>query len=337
MWPVLALLAVRITLDTMNISVIIITLLINIDSIKWKIVSETGPPTRYINTMVCAENSLLLFGGKNGNNKGFNDLWEWRDGSWNPLGNWGIKRWDHSYVYMKNKDQLFLFGGRTFKVIQGKEERVDLNDNWFYKNRKWKKLEIESPPPRSSHSIVFCQNSNLAILFGGRNKDDIFNDTWSFDGKKWSKLTITGPTKRYGHALSYDPISEKVYLFGGFDGEKLLNDFWVFNGTKWTEIETKIKPSPRIAHAMQFDNDGNACAILGDGLIFVSIKVAGNLWIWTNGEWVYFNTEKMPEGRLSCAIGYDSAHNEFILFGGSTGFDGKFLPETWRLSLTKDQ
>ena len=317
----------------MKILLVTLALLLS-NTYEWQIVSSNGPEPRYINQMVYANNRLILYGGKNSGNKGFDDLWEWKNGKWNSLGNGASKRWDHSYAYMENYDQIFMFGGRTFKDIEDKEERVDLNDNWIYKNGEWEKLEINSPDPRSSHSIVFYQNKQQVILFGGRSKDEIFGDTWSFDGKGWSKLEIAGPKKRYGHSLTYDPISKTVYLFGGYNGENLLNDLWAFNGEKWREIETEIKPSPRMAHAMQFDNEGSAVLFGGwDD----SNSVSGDLWIWTNGKWGRFNNENMPHARLSCAIGYDNLNDEFILFGGSTGFGGEFLPETWKLSLTKNK
>ena len=196
----------------MKILLVTLALLLS-NTYEWQIVSSNGPEPRYINQMIYANNRLILYGGKNSDNKGFDDLWEWKNGKWNSLGNGATKRWDHSYAYMENYDQIFIFGGRTFKDIQGKEERVDLNDNWIYKNGEWKKLEINSPDPRSSHSIVFYQNKQQVILFGGRSKDEIFGDTWSFDGEKWNKLEVFGPVKRYGHTLTYNSASKTIYLF----------------------------------------------------------------------------------------------------------------------------
>ena len=297
---------------------------------KWEKVAIDGPEPRYINQLVFANHSLLLFGGKNSSSNGFDDLWEWRDGKWTLLGNGATKRWDHSYVYMSNLDQLFLFGGRTFQDVQGKEERVDLNDSWTYKNKQWEVLPIDGPEPRSSHGLVFYATENRVILFGGRNQGKIFDDTWTFDGTSWSRLNVQGPSKRYGHSLAYDPTSQTVFLFGGFDGEKLLKDLWAFEEGRWTEIETEKKPSPRMAHAMQFDDKGTAVLFGGWD---ESNALSGDLWIWANGKWRISNTDNMPQARLSCAIGYDGKQDAFILFGGSTGFNGTFLAETWELRL----
>ncbi len=296
----------------------------------WRVASVNGPEPRYISTLIYSDNSLLLFGGKNNSSNGFDDLWEWNGKEWNMIGNGATKRWDHNYVYMKTMDQLFLFGGRTFEQIQGKQERIDLNDNWIYKNKVWKQINIPSPEQRSSHGLVYDEKRNSVILFGGRNKESIFKDTWSFNGKEWKKLEVSGPKRRFGHTLAYDRKSGNIYLFGGHDGQNLLNDFWAFDGNIWVEIESMAKPSHRMAHAMQFDNEGNAILFGGwDD----SNSVSGEMWFWVDGKWKICDMEKTPQARLSSAIGYDLSRNEFIFFGGNTGFSGQFLPETWKLSL----
>ena len=273
----------------MKISLIIIAFLLSLNTYEWQIVSNSGPEPRYINQLVYANNRLILYGGKTNSNRGFDDLWEWKDGNWNLIGYGASKRWDHNYVYMENSDQIFLFGGRTFLEAQDKKERVDLNDSWIYKNQSWEKLKIIGPNARSSHSLVYDQKKKRVILFGGRNKEDIFEDTWSFDGKKWKKLDASGPSQRYGHTLAYDNKSEIIYLFGGYNGEKLLNDFWMFNGKVWTQLETKEKPSPRMAHSMKFDNNGNAILFGGwDD----SNSVSGELWFWGDNKWRICDMEK---------------------------------------------
>lgn len=297
---------------------------------EWEIVSLKGPGPRYINQLVYSNDGILLFGGKHNNNKGYSDLWKWDGKNWNLLDSASTvgKRWDHSYVFMSEGYKLFLFGGRTFRIINGKEERTDLNDNWIYKNGKWEELIIKSPQVRSSHALAFDINNEKVILFGGRNKNNVFGDTWAFNGKKWEQLDISGPPQRFGHTLVYDPISEAIYLFGGHDGEKLLNDFWSYKDDQWIELKTKHKPSPRMAHSMQFDNNGKAILFGGwDN----SNSVSGELWKWSDKEWNILDLEKVPQARLSHAIGFDIKNEEFLLFGGSTGFSGKFLSETWKL------
>lgn len=316
----------------MQILVVFLFLLISINTFQWNIVADEGPQPRYINQLTYANGGLFLFGGKNNESNGFDDLWEWKNGKWNALGTGATKRWDHSYTYMQNLDQIFLFGGRSFIINQGNEERTDLNDNWIYKVGKWQELDIISPEPRSSHGLVFHQNNSEVILFGGRNKEQVFGDTWGFNGQAWKKLNVEGPDARFGHTLSYDPGSKTTYLFGGHDGKNLLNDFWAFDGEKWLEIKSENKISPRMAHAMQFDNDGNGILFGGwDG----EKPALDELWLWKDNQWTLVDIKKGPQARLSHSLGFDRVNNTFILFGGSTGFNGQFLSETWELKISR--
>ncbi|WP_190810968.1 kelch repeat-containing protein [Flagellimonas sp. S3867] len=311
--------------------IIILFLIVSVASCssKWEVASSIGPEPRYISQLISIDNNLILFGGKN-DTKDFNDLWSWNGSKWNLIGNGATKRWDHSYVYMKNFNQIFLFGGRAFEETEGKEERIELNDNWVYINNTWKQLKIESPEKRSAHTLVFNEKIGSVILFGGRNNEMVFNDTWSFNGKEWKKLNSLGPKGRFGHTLKYDKISENIYLFGGHDGKNLLNDLWVFDGVQWIEINSGVKPSPRMAHAMEFDNNGNA--ILFGGWDNKN-SVSNELWLLKKKIWTQINTETKPQARLAHAIGFDQSNNEFIMFGGSSGFNGKFLSETWKFIL----
>ncbi len=314
----------------MRIILMAIVLLLFQGTDVWRIAANDGPSPRYVNQIVSTGESLLLFGGKHSDSDGFDDLWEWKEGQWQLLGNGASKRWDHSCVYMGNRNQLMLFGGRAFRETGGEEERVDLNESWVYANEEWERLAIDGPGARSSHGMAYLAEKQQVTLFGGRNGRDLLGDTWTFDGEAWSQLQIDGPSNRYGHAMAYDLASKRVYLFGGFDGDRLLDDWWAFDGETWKEIEVSVKPAARMAHAMQFDQEGN-------GVLFGgwddSNQVSNELWVWSNGAWEQRSTENAPQARLSCALGYDAMNDELILFGGSTGFGEGFLSETWALSL----
>ena len=294
----------------------------------WRVVSSEGPEPRYINKIIHAGNHMVLFGGKNNLSTGFNDLWTWTGNKWEPMGAGATRRWDHSYVYMEDAAQIFMFGGRTFDKTDSEQIRIDLNDNWIFKDTGWVELDILSPDKRSSHGLAYRGKDKTAILFGGRNHEKVFDDTWSFNGMVWRKLDISGPKARFGHTLCYDKKSGNIYLFGGHDGKDLLDDYWLFNGTYWVEVESTTRPSPRMAHAMEFDHEGNA--ILFGGWES-SNSVSGEFWYWDGGDWTKINTDKMPQPRLSHAVGFDPSRGEFILFGGSTGFNGDFLSETWSI------
>jgi len=108
--------------------------LLGLNSTDWEIASSNGPESRYINQLAQSQDGLLLFGGKNSGD-GFNDLWQWKDDKWHYKGEGATKRWDHSFVYMMKDKQLFLFGGRSFEILDGKKQRIDLVTAGFIKTK----------------------------------------------------------------------------------------------------------------------------------------------------------------------------------------------------------
>lgn len=291
--------------------------------IKSELVADKGPDGRYINQLASNDSTILLFGGKHNDNRGFDDLWEWNGSKWLFVGNGATKRWDHSYVFMA--DELLLFGGRAFGEDNS---RIELGDTWTYGRGVWTKLSITGPSPRSSHSMAYNEKDQVTMLFGGRWNDEILSDTWVFDGS-WKKQEIKGPGGRYGHSLTYDTKNELIYLFGGHNGKELLNDFWKYDSNGWVEVKSNELPSPRMAHSMQFDREGRAVLFGGwDGN-----TASDEWWLWQEDDWKQLEIIRGPEGRLSGSITFDQKRELFVLFGGSTGFGGDFLSETWNFTL----
>ena len=312
-------------------TVVLLCAVFQTSSSTWEIASKTGPDPRYINEIVSTEQGLMIFGGKNNRNDGFNDLWKWNGEKWEMISIGVSPRWDHGIAYMGKQNKLVVFGGRLFNTETGEKKRLELGDSWVYQNGTWKILELMGPGPRSSFSISYDEKRDRVVLFGGRSDQEIFNDTWEFDGTEWQKIQVSGPGGKYGHSMCYDKKSESMYLFGGFDGNGLLDDFWNWNGDEWMFINNGNKPSPRMAHAMQFNNRG--LAILFGG--YATTGVSTELWIWNDGQWTLSNSSDGPGARLSHALGYDSTNDIFLLFGGSSDFGQGFFPNTWSLKLNE--
>ncbi|MHA2164001.1 MAG: hypothetical protein ACXABF_16420, partial [Candidatus Thorarchaeota archaeon] len=62
------------------------------------------------------------------------------------------------------------------------------------------------PPARSNLGMVYCNETNEIIVYGGGQAID----TWSFDceTQTWSEIvTVTNPGIHYSHAMAYDDQS----------------------------------------------------------------------------------------------------------------------------------
>ncbi len=295
------------------------------DSAEWSKMELEGPAPRYVQNLASDSAALYLFAGKNSASDGFNDLWRWKDDQWEQLPSGATPRWDLPIIYEKDREQLVVFGGRSFDQDKN---RVELNDTWIFKENSWSQVKTKGPSPRSSHTMAYHSKSKRTILFGGRNSSEFTGDTWAFNGETWGQLTIEGPEKRMGHTLVEDPKTGNLILFGGNNGQDLLNDTWVFNGREWKEIKLDQAPSPRMAHTMEFDQNGNGILFGGWGG-----QVSNETWRFSEERWQLITTADSPEARLSGALGFDQEKKKFILFGGSSEFGNGFHSGTWEFSL----
>ena len=207
---------------------------------EWEEIEIEGPGPRYVNQMVSTPNGLVLFGGKNNSNDGFDDLWSWNGESWTKLTNGATQRWDHGVAYMAQQNKLIVFGGRQLHRTDDIEERIELNDTWIYKDDQWLKVGGKGPGARSSFGMTYDSLRDRVIIFGGRKNAVLMGDTWEFDGDTWIRVSESGPEARYGQTLSYDNRSNTTHMFGGYGEEGLLGDHWMWDGEQWVRAEVEI-------------------------------------------------------------------------------------------------
>ena len=296
----------------------------------WEVAAKQGPDPRYVSNLVDTPRGLVLFGGKNDVSDGFDDTWIWDGKRWAFIGHRATKRWDHSVVYHKSMGGLFLFGGRHFEIANDSKVRADLNDNWIIREGQSTRLQIPSPPKRSSHAMAYEEVDDRVILFGGRSRDTIYGDTWIFENMSWRQLPGPGPGERFGHTLIYDKKKNTSILFAGHNGHSMLDDMWIFEDNRWTEVKSSVHPSARMAHAMASCDDGKLYLFGG---YTDDSRFSDELWVRDKQQWTLTSLEGGPQGRLGHALGWDKSKDELILFGGSAGFGEHFLDDTWRLPL----
>ncbi|MBE0527064.1 MAG: hypothetical protein IH631_08990, partial [Candidatus Thorarchaeota archaeon] len=118
-----------------------------------------------------------------------------------------------------------------------------LGDTWIYSftENSWTGLTLTpSPSTRSNHAMVYCNETNEIILYGGQGPTNP-TDTWSFacDTQTWSQVvTATNPGVHHSLAMAYNPQENAVIIFGGFGDDGLVrDDTWKFDCVtrEWTE------------------------------------------------------------------------------------------------------
>ena len=236
--------------------------------------------------------------------------------NWSQLGTTTLSEREHASVAFNSANsQLVIFGGDNSVGV--------LNDTWIFDGTRWNRLQPpQSPPARTSGSLVYNPQSKTLILFGGDTHtapNGLLNDTWSFDGTTWTQLQPQHqPPPRYDGAMAYDPINNEIVLYGGESNNGFLNDTWTFNGTDWTDRSSANDPPARYGAGMAYDSISNAMILFGGLGTPPTGSVApyrADTWAWSNHQWTQLNPTTSPSGRWEPAM-TENTSGGVTLFGG---------------------
>ncbi|MEM7202640.1 MAG: kelch repeat-containing protein [Planctomycetota bacterium] len=210
-----------------------------------------------------------------------------------------------------------LFGG----IRSGASGPSD--ETWEWDGRAWtRRLLSSSPPPRSSHTMVFDEARGVTLLFGGSGDGGAaLNDTWEWDGSTWTeRQPSTRPAPRWSASMVYDIGRQRAVLFGGYDPSRTTrNDAWEWDGNDW--IAVAGGPPARANAAMAFD------AARGRTMLYGGLQASGFLgliqnsltdtWEWDGSAWSLCPDAAHPLGRWDLGTVYDPRRQRILAFGGA--------------------
>ena len=274
---------------------------------RWTRLEPDGatPDARWAQATVYlhAQQSLLLFGGLDGDWTAFNDTWvydvaanAWTD--LQPAGELPPARGFHALAVHSATGLVYLFGGYF--------DRTSQDDLWVYDPtvNEWTELHPtgDAPGPREGHSLVYDPTTDNLILFGGsdRQQDAHLNDLWAYDpiSNTWAELKPEGdlPPARQGHSMVYDNELGRLILFAGvgWHDTGFFNDLWAYDpiGNRWLDQDPSGDP---------------------------------RTWDWDETNSTWFNPYpdgKLPEARGFQAMVSDPNNGEILVFGGMEGTVG---------------
>lgn len=230
----------------------------------------------------------ILFGGHNETAR-FGDTWTY-DSTKN---NWTLKiplvvpigRQDHCMVADDRDGMVAIFGGTS----SGHDDMVFgakfyPQDIWLYNvtGDLWTNRQpMPAPPGRTRHAMVYDNDDNVIILFGGEQR----NDTWAYNlsTNVWTNMNPQkSPCARYGPQMTYDRVRKIVMLFGGNDSVQSLGDTWQYDfaTNNWTQIYSSPSPPPDDWHSMAYNE--------AEGLTLLASSVDNCLWAYNgdNNSWI---------------------------------------------------
>ncbi|MBK8975934.1 MAG: hypothetical protein IPM29_08400 [Planctomycetes bacterium] len=283
----------------------------------WTQVSSSGPSPRAGHAMVydAARQRVLLFGG----GQSLGDTWQWDGSSWTQVypATSPPARFGHAMAFDAARGRVVLFGGEASAV---------LGDTWEWDGADWTQVSAVGPSARAWHAMAFDRVRGRVVLFGGSLGSGLpLEDTWEWDGTRWTQSNpAASPSRRHSHAMSYDAARRRVVLFGGFDITRpgpWLGDTWEWDGVRWVQAANS-GPMPGSASA--------AYDARRERLVLQESYV--RTWEWAGGSWRQVSGNHALN-RGAHAMVYDAAHEQVVLFGGSScsayGGGCTFYQDTW--------
>ena len=237
------------------------------DGDKWQI--KNMKPLNINNhalTFNKSNKQLTLFGGSLGGNRSDN-TYILMDDEWKlkiPSGMVPEARTGHTMVYDELRKTVILFGGTLVRFPGG---QVPLDDTWEWNGEAWSKLQVNGPEPRWGHKMVYDENCEAILLFGGTNGTKYFDDTWIWEGNlaSWKKVnTQNNPSARSSFGLAFDCLNQNTLLFGGkASNTEPLNDLWKWDGENWIQLAIHTPLAPRFDSELVYDVKRNKLILTG--------------------------------------------------------------------------
>ncbi|MFX1484367.1 MAG: kelch repeat-containing protein [Promethearchaeota archaeon] len=203
-----------------------------------------------------------------------------------------------------------------------------------------------SPLARRGAGMAYDSNSDLVVLFSGRNLDlpSPYGDTWTYDvdTNTWDNVTpdVSPPPRemmgelRGVYGFEYDSVADRVIFFGGvrqLDPFVCWNDTWAFDceTQTWENKTPAVSPRGTTHHDMAFDG-GSGVSVLYGGMCDNRVASA-ETWSFNYGTntWTNMSPPVNPGALYGFAMAYDGESDRIILFGGWDATLGEDRNQTW--------
>jgi uncharacterized protein (TIGR03382 family) len=239
--------------------------------------------------------------------------------------------WGASMAWHPDRQELLRVGGLASA------------GTWAWeRDAGWRTLELPSPPGRVRGAMVWDAARRSMVLFGGSGEVSFLDDTWEFlDGGWTQRTTPNRPAARWSHGLAWDPLRQRAVLFGGLSGPSVgglqFDDTWEWDGTGWTQRFPPVRPSPRDAHGMAFDE------VLGEVVVFGGWRggspALNDTWSWNGVRWRQLTPANPPPPRASMGFAWDPVGRRLVTTGGWAPMGPATNPmrifrDTWALDAT---
>jgi hypothetical protein len=315
------------------------------------------PRVRHTAIAPTPSHGALVLGG--GTLSGFaNDIWEQTPAGamtiLNPSGSNPWPRTDYTATYVPDRNEVWLFGGRTQTALESPElYRLSLvkGAETFASG-----LISDSTLARSSHSAAYDAQNQRLIIFGGQgcqtscpqDLSDVVAITLDSSGAPQEQRLNAGSTPaRYGQVAGYDSFGQRMIIYGGTvyststGTENDANDVWQLSLTpgseKWQQINPSGTPPPAMFYPKGVLTAENPPKLYVMGTVSrPSLDFVDGLWVldltpgaetWTPLPAISIE----PSTRFTAAVTYDPVQNVLLMSAGIDDFITR--NDLWALTL----
>jgi hypothetical protein len=190
------------------------------------------------------------------------------------------------FVYDTRRDRFVFFGGSA-----GRGQAH--GETWEYANAQWQRRDVEGPPARQGHVMVFDEKRGRVVVFGGSGSGSasqppaMFGDTWEFDGNTWQRRSVEGPSPRASAGATFDTKRGQVILFGGAGPNGFAADTWAWDGTQWKKL-SEAGPEPRAMGYLAYDQSRDRVVMFGGRKGWPDGDL-NDTWEWDGAAWARKN------------------------------------------------
>jgi hypothetical protein len=187
--------------------------------------------------------------------------------------------------------------------------------------------EFNAPPPGAGASMVYDQNRQVSVLFGGSYD----SDTWEYDGLEWKQVkTVNHPPDSFIEAMAFDSNRGVVVMYGDFYDKSNWHNVWEYDGVNWREILLDHTPEFLRFPVLAYFPLSEKVILFGE----YQDSATRQTWAYDGSTWQNLNQDlpATPDPVMQAQAVYDSCHQVLILqttWDWTYEFDGS----AWRIKI----
>ena len=187
----------------------------------------------------------------------------------------------------------------------------------------WSDYTVAGPAERQDHSMVWNQETQSAVMFGGHASSAFlyYADLWIYHWnlRTWTEILAQnqGPGTRSGHVAVWDAVSKSMLIFAGKYLGTFYQDIWRFyiETSFWAKLSVTEVPAERAYHSAIWDDEARAMIMYAGE----NSAVLNDLQRFSLDQESWTTLAEGPGARSRHTAVWDAMTKSMLVFGGWSG------------------